>query len=139
MRRLPAIVAMFVLAVPSLAAAQEYDHHHPGPPRPGPHGPVGPVVHYGPRNPFLFHGHPIHHLRFARPWIWPPGYRYQRWVIGGVLPPVFLASAYYYGNWAAVGLTAPPPGYQWIQYGPDLLLVELATGRVVEVAYDVFY
>lgn len=138
MQRLPAIAVMFVLAAPSLAAAQEHDRHHPGPPRPGPHGP-GPLVHYGPRNPFLFHGHPINHIRFARPWIWPPGYHYQRWVIGGVLPPVFLASTYYYSNWAAVGLTAPAPGYQWIQYGPDLLLVEVATGRVVDVAYDAFY
>jgi hypothetical protein len=141
MRRLLAIAAMFVLAVPALAAAEEFDHHHPGPPRPGPHGPgpIGPVVHFGPKNPFVFHGRPIQHIRFARPWVWPPGYRYQRWVVGGVLPPVFLGSAYYYANWAAVGLTPPQPGYQWIQYGPDLLLVELATGRVVDVAYDVFY
>ena len=139
MRRILAIAAIFALALPTLATAQPFDPHHPPRPRPGPHGPVGPMVHYGPRNPFLFHGHPIHHFRFVRPWVWPPGYAYQRWVIGGVLPPVFLASTYYYANWAAVGLSPPPPGYQWIQYGPDLLLVELATGRVVDVAYDVFY
>jgi Nickel/cobalt transporter regulator len=139
MRRLFVSVAIFALALPTLATAQPFEPHHPPGPRPGPHGPVGPMVHYGPRNPFVFHGHPIHHIRFARPWVWPHGYAYQRWVIGSVLPPVFVASTYYYANWAAVGLSPPSPGYQWIQYGPDLLLVELATGRVVDVAYDVFY
>jgi hypothetical protein len=29
--------------------------------------------------------------------------------------------------------------YETLQYGPDLLLVNVATGEVVDVAYDVFY
>jgi Ni/Co efflux regulator RcnB len=50
-----------------------------------------------------------------------------------------LTPAYYYTNWAALGLPPPEPGFQWVQYGPDLLLVNVATGRVVDVAYGVFY
>jgi Ni/Co efflux regulator RcnB len=59
--------------------------------------------------------------------------------VGALLPPLFLTPAYYYSGWAALGLPPPEPGFQWVQYGPDLLLVNVATGRVVDVAYGVFY
>ena len=119
------------------------------------HGPMahGPVVHgpvgHGPVRvgvgvgagaaPFAFHGHPINRVRFGRPWVYPRGWGYRRWAIGAVLPALFLAPAYYYSGWADVGLTPPPPGFQWIQYGPDLLLVNVATGEVIDTAYGVFY
>jgi Ni/Co efflux regulator RcnB len=86
----------------------------------------------------MFHGHEIHHVHFGRPWVYPPGWGYRRWAVGAVLPALFLAPAYYYANWADVGLTPPPPGFQWVQYGPDLLLVNVTTGEVVDVAYGVF-
>lgn len=130
---------------------------------PGPHGPVGhgpafhgpmahgPVVHgpvgHGPVRVgvgpggagFAFHGHQINRVHFARPWVYPHGWGYRRWAIGAVLPALFLAPAYYYADWADVGLTPPPPGFQWVQYGPDLLLVNVTTGEVVDTAYGVFY
>jgi Ni/Co efflux regulator RcnB len=59
--------------------------------------------------------------------------------VGAILPPLFLTPAYYYTQWAGLGLPPPEPGFQWVQYGPDLLLVNVATGRVVDVAYGVFY
>ena len=59
--------------------------------------------------------------------------------IGMALPPLFLAPAYYYTEWAALGLEAPPPGFQWVRYGPDLLLVNVTTGQVVDTVYDAFY
>jgi hypothetical protein len=34
---------------------------------------------------------------------------------------------------------AAAPDYQWVRYGPDLLLVDLRSGEVVEVVSDVFY
>lgn len=115
------------------------------------HGPVvhGPVVHgpvrvgVGVGGPggagFVFHGHPINRVHFARPWVYPSGWAYRRWAIGAVLPALFLAPAYYYADWADVGLTPPPPGFEWIQYGPDLLLVNVTTGEVIDTAYGVFY
>jgi len=105
------------------------------------HGPVvgGPVRVGVGGSPFVFHGHPINRVRFGRPWVYPPGWGYRRWAVGAVLPALFLAPAYYYANWADVGLSPPPPGFQWVQYGPDLLLVNVTTGEVVDVAYGVFY
>ena len=46
---------------------------------------------------------------------------------------------YWYADWATLGLAPPEPGFQWVRYGPDLLLVNVTTGQVVDVAYDVFY
>jgi Ni/Co efflux regulator RcnB len=75
----------------------------------------------------------------ARPFFYPPGYGYRRWEVGAALPPVFLMQDYWYADWDALGLDPPPPGYQWVRYGPDLLLVDVTTGQVAEVEYDVFY
>jgi len=167
MLRVLAIAAMFALALPTLAAAEEPQHHpgpaaphaggppHPGPvgpPHPAfkpvpPHGPVvgpphGPVV-GPPRGPvvgphFSFHGRSFNRVH-VHPFIYPSGWAYRAWAIGAILPPLFLAPDYYYPEWAQLGLEPPPPGDQWVRYGPDLLLVNIATGQVIDVAYGVFY
>ena len=69
---------------------------------------------------------------------YPPGYAYQRWTVGLLLPAIFLSQTYYNDGYAALGLYPPPPGSQWVRYGPDLLLVNARTGRVEDVAYGVF-
>jgi hypothetical protein len=146
----PLITAMFLFTVPTFAVAQEHrDEHHPPPARPAvrpaivPHGPPGPGPHVGPgpgpHVDFVFRGHPFHPMPFARPWVYPAGWAYRRWAVGAILPPLFLVPAYYYSDYAALGLPPPEPGFQWVQYGPDLLLVNVATGQVVDVAYGVFY
>jgi hypothetical protein len=107
---------------------------------PGPHpGPVG-GPHFGPggRPQFGYHGHFFNPVRVS-PFFYPPGYGYRRWGVGAVLPPLFLAPNYYYTDWATLGLDPPPPGAQWVRYGPDLLLVDIGTGNVIEVVPDVFY
>ena len=38
-----------------------------------------------------------------------------------------------------MGLEPPPPGYRWVRYGPDLLLVNVRTRRVADVIYGAFY
>jgi Ni/Co efflux regulator RcnB len=70
---------------------------------------------------------------------YPVGWSYRYWTIGDILPGLFLSSAYYYDNVRPLGLRVPPPGYRWVRYGPDLLLVNLRTGSVEQVAYGVFY
>jgi Ni/Co efflux regulator RcnB len=55
-----------------------------------------------------------------------------------MLPAVFLTSTYIYSNYYGLGLGAPPPGYVWVRYGPDLLLVQQGTGRVADVIYGAF-
>jgi hypothetical protein len=184
MLRLLAIAAMFALALPTLAAAED-EHHKPGPPHPGP-GPSGPPHRcLGPGGPggpppgvtgsqhrnvlpggamrgphpgpavggplpgamggphpgggqFSFRGRTFNGVH-AAPFVYPQGYGYRRWGVGASLPPFFLAPDYFYPEWAALGLEPPPPGTQWVRYGPDLLLVDVNTGQVIDVAYGVFY
>ena len=201
-----AIAAIFAVAAPTLALAQEHkdDHRgpppkgaggpppppHPGPPPgaggpphpalkpafvphpPGPPGPPGGPSHPefahpgpgpgGPAHPefakpipggpgfarpggprpggprFTFHGRDFERVH-VHPFIYPQGWAYRQWAVGAVLPPIFLSPDYYYPEWAQLGLEPPPPGDQWVRYGPDLLLIDTTTGQVVDVAYGVFY
>jgi hypothetical protein len=74
--------------------------------------------------PYVFHGHPYawHPVHFPRPWVYPPGYDYRLWAVGAILPPLFWSTpTYYYTGWDAMGLPPPDPGFQYIEYGPDLL------------------
>jgi hypothetical protein len=122
------------------------------PPRPNPNPPPRPPSGGGrppprPRPPSYPPG--PHHPGAGRPpgfrpvpgprWRYPPGYRYRRWTIGVVLPSLFLAPAYYYDDYWRMGLEGPPWGYQWVRYGPDLLLVNTRTGRIEDVIYGAFY
>jgi hypothetical protein len=142
------LTAMIALAVPTVGIAQREEHPPRGRPVPGefrgPHpGGPGPGEFRGPRSGgppgrFVYHGRPFNPVHVA-PFVYPRGWGYRRWVIGAVLPPLFLASAYYYSGWAALGLPPPQPGFQWMRYGPDLLLVNVTSGEVVDTVYGAFY
>ncbi len=164
--RAVAIAAMFALAAPNLAQAQGNNPPHGKPPggaakpaarpvgppggvarpafQPGPRPGVGgphPAfvgVHPGPGGQFNWRGRPFNRVHGAA-FIYPSGWAYRRWVVGAALPPLFLVPAYYYTDWAAFGLPPPDPGFQWVRYGPDLLLVNVATGQVVDAIYGAFY
>ncbi len=126
---------------------------HPGFKPPPPHGPMGgPPPHppgpmgmpmHPPGGPpgvqFSYHGHQFNRFHAPHPFVYPPGWEYRRWAVGGILPPIFLAPDYYFMDWAALGLPPPPPGDQWVRYGPDLLLVDVSSGQIVDVIYDAFY
>ena len=163
-RIIMAIAATFALALPSLAVAQQPQPHpravvKPGgggtPPgggrvmvRPGPGGGGqhvggppggGGRVVGGPGGAqFNYRGHAINRVHVA-PFVYPAGWNYRRWAVGAILPPLFLVSAYYYADWAVLGLAAPEPGFQWVRYGPDLVLVNVTTGQIVDVVYGAFY
>jgi len=131
-----AFIVIIAFAAPGFAMAQGYEEHHPGGRPPagafrGPH-PGGPPGH------FMYHGRPFNPIH-AAPFVYPRGWAYRRWVIGATLPPLFLAPPYYYPGWATLGLPPPRPGFQWVRYGPDLLLVNIGTGQVVDVVYGAFY
>lgn len=55
------------------------------------------------------------------------------------LPMLFLGSTYIYSNYGDFGFGPPPPGYVWVRYGPDLLLVSRRSGRIADVIYGAFY
>jgi Ni/Co efflux regulator RcnB len=86
---------------------------------------------------FTWHGREFHRVHLA-PFVYPSGWGYRRWAVGAVLPPLFLTPDYYYADWATLGLDPPQPGFQWVRYGPDLLLVNVTTGEVVDTIYDAF-
>jgi Ni/Co efflux regulator RcnB len=69
---------------------------------------------------------------------YPPGWQYRRWSIGARLSPLLAAPGFFYQDWSALGLQQPPPGYSWVRFGPDLLLVNLTTYEVEDVVYGVF-
>jgi len=144
MMRTSAIALLIAIALPSMAAAQAPPppgppHRPPGrPPVAVPHPPPrfgGPVI--GPGR-FAYRGRTINRIHLA-PFVYPHGWAYRRWAVGAILPPLFLAPAYFYADWATLGLDPPQPGFQWVRYGPDLLLVNVTTGAVVDVVYGVFY
>ena len=72
-------------------------------------------------------------------WRYPRGYRYRRWAIGVVLPALLWGPNFIYRDYWRMGLQGPPWGHEWVRYGPDLLLVDMRTGRVVDVIYGAFF
>jgi Ni/Co efflux regulator RcnB len=75
----------------------------------------------------------------ATPFRYPRGYSYRSWSIGSLLPRVFLGSIYYFDGYSAFGVGTPPRGFRWVRYGPDLLLVNVRTGRIARVVRGAFY
>jgi Ni/Co efflux regulator RcnB len=75
----------------------------------------------------------------APPFRYPPGWGYQRWSVGMMLPATFLTTAFFWDSYSRVGLPPPPVGARWVRYGPDLVLVEVPSGRILEVAPGVFF
>jgi Ni/Co efflux regulator RcnB len=107
----------------------------PQPPKPQPPRPVKPLPPHRPGAGRPPQFKPIHRPGFQ----YPHDYRYRRWSIGLLLPSTFLSSRYYYDDYRTLGVGTPPPGYRWVRYGPDLLLVRTRTRKVVDVIYGAFY
>lgn len=125
------------------------DAGRPAQPAPGPRPTNRPPAHrppaaarppYGPRPPHRFlSGGGWRHSIHAPVFRYPAGFAYRSWVTGAILPPVFLSGSYFYDDYATLGLGPPPAGYRWVRYGPDLLLVNVVSGRVADVVDGVFY
>ena len=94
-----------------------------------------------------YHRTSIHH--YAQQRAWHEGRRHHRnWVayraplrnwryrsvrVGYRLQPAFYGSRYYVSNYNAFRVGAPGLYHRWIRYGNDLLLVNVRTGRVLQV------
>lgn len=58
----------------------------------------------------------------------------QQFYRGGYLPSTYLQPNYYVSNWNAYpGLYAPPAGYQWVNVGPNYMLVSMANGVIANL------
>jgi Ni/Co efflux regulator RcnB len=90
----------------------------------------------GGRN-YTYHGHTLSRFR-AAPYRWPHGYRYRRYAVGYALPQRYWIHDYYIDNYADYELDPPPQDFQWVRYGPDILLVDLNSGAIAQVIYGAF-
>lgn len=69
----------------------------------------------------------------------PSGFYIRSWGYGDQLPRSWWSSQYRLNDWWSYGLPIPPIGYEYVRVGEDVLLVDMFSGRVVQVIRDVFW
>jgi Ni/Co efflux regulator RcnB len=71
----------------------------------------------------------------------PPGagYGYRRFGVGVQLSRSLFQQDYWLDDPYAYRLPPAYGPYRWVRYHGDALLVDLRTGRVIDVVYDIFY
>ncbi len=69
----------------------------------------------------------------------PIGFYLHSWSFGETLPRGWYEPDYRLVDWWSFGLPEPPPGFDWIRVGDDVLLVDRFSGRVVQVVRDLFW
>ena len=63
-------------------------------------------------------------------------WRYRPVTVGYRLQPVFYGPRYYISDYGSYHLYAPRHHWlRWVRYGDDLLLVNIRTGRVLDVVH----
>jgi Ni/Co efflux regulator RcnB len=55
------------------------------------------------------------------------------------IAPVLFAQSYWIADPWAYRLPDPYGPYRWVRYYDDALLVDVYTGQVVDVIYDIFW
>jgi Ni/Co efflux regulator RcnB len=69
----------------------------------------------------------------------PPGFYTFRWQWGQTLPWNWYTPNYYLNDYYAYGLPMPPIGCEWVRVGDDAILVDVFTGRIYQVVYNLFW
>jgi Ni/Co efflux regulator RcnB len=69
----------------------------------------------------------------------PFGWGYRPYSIGWRLWPSYYGSRYWISDPWEYRLPYAPPGYRWIRYWDDALLVDTFTGEVVDVIHNFFW
>jgi hypothetical protein len=82
------------------------------------------------------HHRSIFHLGFYYD---PFGWNYRPYQIGWRLWPNYYSSSYWINNPYDYRLPYAPPGYRWIRYWDDAILVDTFTGEVVDVINNFFW
>lgn len=60
----------------------------------------------------------------------------HRWVKGYRVPPQYRSQQYVVHDWRGHHLSAPPRGYQWVQYGGDYMMVAIASGVITQLVIN---
>jgi Ni/Co efflux regulator RcnB len=156
------VLVCTALGMGALATASaEPPHEHPGPeahggPPPHTQGPHG-EPHPGPRGydrvtePHGWNNRPAnvdrdayrHNFQAARafhvgPYHRPTGWAPHHWAYGQTLPRAYWAAPYLIADYWLFALEVPPAGYEWVRDDADALLVNTATGEILQVEYGVF-
>lgn len=58
------------------------------------------------------------------------GHEFRR---GARIPPGFYNRQYYVNDYRAYRLAPPPRAHQWVQVGPDFVLIAIATGIITNI------
>ncbi len=81
-----------------------------------------------------------HHSFFHLGFYYDPfGWDYRPYSIGWRLWPIYYSSRYWITDPWQYRLPYAPPGYRWIRYYDDLLLVDTWDGEVVDVIHNFFW
>jgi Ni/Co efflux regulator RcnB len=88
------------------------------------------------RSPTVFQSHARFHAGAYRP---PSGYYARSWGFGQILPRAWFARNYWMTDFLDFGLPYPPPGYTWVRVGPDALMIDQYSGRIVQVVRGIFW
>ncbi|HEX8582973.1 MAG TPA: DUF1090 family protein [Allosphingosinicella sp.] len=75
-------------------------------------------------------------VRYAAPY---RNWSYRPVGVGYQLQSGFYGSRYYVNDYGRFGVRQPGRFQQWIRYGDDLLLVNVRTGRVLQVIRNRYY
>lgn len=135
---LTAALAVGAIVLPSVASAAPHEVIHQGIRN---FGVPGFARTQPPRYEPRFFPREIHapaQFHWRAEWAPPPGYAHRRWIYGERLPRAWLARRFWIVDYFDFDLPPPPIGFAWIRLGADALLVDLATGKVVEVVYGLF-
>lgn len=68
----------------------------------------------------------------------PRGWEAHRWGYGDILPRFYWAAPYILADYWLFGLEVPPVGFEWVRDDTDAILVDINTGRILQVEYGVF-
>lgn len=85
------------------------------------------------------HSYNSRHRYRGHYWVAPVGFYVRSWAFGDYLPSGWFAPNYRILDWWLYDLPIPPPGFDWVRVGPDALLVDNYSGRVVQVVRFVFW
>jgi Ni/Co efflux regulator RcnB len=61
------------------------------------------------------------------------GARGPEWHRGGHVPPLYRSHQYVVNDWRAHRLSPPPRGYEWVQVGPDYVLIAVGSGIIAQL------
>lgn len=79
----------------------------------------------------------FHLPRYYAPYGWNGSYR--RFPIGGRLAPLLFTQSYWIADPYSYRLPEPYGPYRWIRFYNDALLVDVETGEVADMIYDIFW